>query len=238
MADGMYVGMAGAAARAEQLDAIADNLANAQTPGFRAARPAFAAFLPAPSIGTGEVSLKASPAAVATGIDLRPGASVHTGEALDVAIEGPGFLAVRAGDGVAYTRSGHLSVDPDGRLLLAGHAALDGDREIAIPPGATPQIRADGTVIAGGEQVGQLTVRDLDGPIERAGGTLLRAGQGAVAVDVPARLRVGELELGNSTPLEAALDLVNAQRQFESSLQAIQTYRKLDERVAELGRVR
>ena len=46
MADGIYVGMAAAAARAEQLDSIADNLANVETPGFKASHPAFQSFLP------------------------------------------------------------------------------------------------------------------------------------------------------------------------------------------------
>jgi flagellar basal-body rod protein FlgF len=225
MADGMYVGMAGAAARAEQLDAIADNLANAQTPGFRAARPAFAAFLPAGSIDTGGVSGKVSPAAVATGLDRRPGATVHTGDGLDVAVDGPGFLAVRTGkDGVALVRSGRITVDADGRLRIAGHALLDRGREITVPP-------------AGGQEAGRLTVLD-GGQLVRAGGTLLRAAADAQLTELPARVRTGELELGNSSALEAALELVNVQRQFESSLQAIQTYRKLDERAAELGRVR
>ena len=79
MADGLYVSMCGAAARQEQLDAIADNLANAQTPGFKAARPAFAAFLPASGAED-----KVYPAAVASGFDLRAGPTVATGNALDV----------------------------------------------------------------------------------------------------------------------------------------------------------
>ena len=65
MADGIYVGMAAAAARAEQLDSIADNLANVETPGFKASRPAFESFLPPRA---GKSSDKVSTAAVGTGI--------------------------------------------------------------------------------------------------------------------------------------------------------------------------
>jgi flagellar basal-body rod protein FlgF len=79
MADGIYVAMCGAAARSEQLDAIADNLANAQTPGFKASRPAFAAFLP--GAGGGD---KTYPAAVASGLDLRAGPTSRTDNPLDV----------------------------------------------------------------------------------------------------------------------------------------------------------
>ena len=68
MADGLYVSMCGAVARAEQLEAVADNLANAQTPGFKAARPAFESFMAASGAQD-----KHYAAAVATGFDLRPG---------------------------------------------------------------------------------------------------------------------------------------------------------------------
>ena len=69
MADGIYVSMCGAVARTEQLDAIADNLANAATPGFKASRPAFESFLPP---GAAPTSDKHYPAAVGAGFDLRP----------------------------------------------------------------------------------------------------------------------------------------------------------------------
>src|SRR5260370_34961634 len=71
VADGMYVGMAAAAARAEQLDSIADNLANAETPGYKATRPAFQSFLPAYK-GPGLVD-KVFSAIVSTGTDMSPG---------------------------------------------------------------------------------------------------------------------------------------------------------------------
>jgi flagellar basal-body rod protein FlgF len=52
------------------------------------------------------------------------------------------------------------------------------------------------------------------------------------------RLRVGEVELGNASALESAVAMIAAQRSFEASMQAIQTYRRLDERSVEVGRVR
>ena len=101
MADGIYVSMCGAAARSEQLDAIADNLANAQTPGFKAARPAFESFIPR---GAGPQQDKHYPAAVATGFDLRAGPTQHTGNPLDV-IPGDGqFLYVALRDSASVAR--------------------------------------------------------------------------------------------------------------------------------------
>src|SRR5512147_1572388 len=92
MADGIYVSMCGAEARTEQLDAIADNLANASTPGFKASRPAFESFLPR---GAGAASDKHYPAAVAAGFDLRSGPTQRTDNPLDV-VPGEGmFLMVQ-----------------------------------------------------------------------------------------------------------------------------------------------
>src|SRR5205807_4264587 len=92
VADGIYVGMAAAAARADQLDSIADNLANAETPGYKATRPAFQSFLP-PYKGPGLVD-KVFATVVSTGTDMSPGAVVTTDNPLDILPGGETFLSV------------------------------------------------------------------------------------------------------------------------------------------------
>jgi flagellar basal-body rod protein FlgF len=235
-ADGLYVSMCGAAARMAQLDAVSDNLANAQTPGFKAARPAFESFLAASGAQD-----KRWPAAVATGFDLSPGPTSPTGNPLDVVPEGGAFLAVALPGGVTgYTRDGRLTVDPDGRLTAAGHPVLDASGgELRVPPGATPEIGADGTVRAGGATVGALGLFTLEGNVDRVGPAVLAPGAGAHAEPVAdGRVRTGELELGNAGALEATVELIAAQRHFDASMQALQTYRRMDERSTEVGRVR
>jgi flagellar basal-body rod protein FlgF len=237
MADGLYIGMTGAAARAEQLDAVADNLANAQTPGFKAARVAFESFLP-----SGGAKDKVYPAAVAAGTDMRPGGVTHTGNPLDVAMEGEAaLLAVQQPSGqTAFTRAGRLSVDPQGRLLAVGHPVLDRQgNPILIPPETTPAIAADGRVLANGTDVGRVGIFRIDGPVSRLGAQLLAPGDGAKVVPVDGgKVRVGELELGNFSPLEATVQLVSTQRNYETSMQALQTYKRLDDRIVEVGRIR
>jgi flagellar basal-body rod protein FlgF len=236
MADGIYVTMNGAAARSEQLDAIADNLANAQTPGFKAARPAFEAFFPASGAAD-----KSYPAAVATGFDLRPGPITRTDAPLDVLPEDGAFLAVAApGGGVAYTRDGRLSVDGERRLATAsGQLVLDRTgAPIRVPPGASPRVGADGVVRAGDTPLGELARFQLDGPVDRVGPSLLAPTNGGRAVPVASSVRIGEIELGNASPLASMVQLISAQRNFESSMQALQTYRSLDQRGSDLGRVR
>jgi flagellar basal-body rod protein FlgF len=234
MADGIYVSMCGAAARSAQLDAIADNLANAQTPGFKAARPAFESFLPASGAAD-----KLYPAAVATGFDLRAGAVTQTGNPLDVLPEDGAFLMVKSGDGVAYTRDGRLSVDAERRLVQGGRPVLDrGGGTIHVPPGTVPQIGPDGVVRAGDVSVAELGRFKLAGNVDRVGAALFAPGRGGRAEPVDAGVRSGEVELGNAGALEATVELISAQRSFDASMQALQTYRSIDGRSSELGRVR
>ncbi|MBK9518788.1 MAG: flagellar hook basal-body protein [Anaeromyxobacter sp.] len=236
MADGIYISMCGAVARAEQLDSIADNLANAQTPGFKASRPAFETFL-SPS-GAQD---KHYAAAVATATDLRAGPTTHSGNPLDVLPDEGAFLAVRTqAGGTAYTRDGRLTLDAARRLVSgAGQPVLDDQgHPIVIPPDLTPTVDDRGRVHAGALEVGQLALVRLEGPVDRLGPASLAPGQGGRAVPVEASVRTGEIELGNASALEATIGMVSAQRSYDTAMQAIQTYRQLDQRAAELGRTR
>lgn len=244
MADGIYVTMCGAAARTAQLDAVADNLANAQTPGFKSSRPSFESFLP-----LGGAADKSYPAAVGTSFDLRPGSTTRTDRPLDVVPEDGAFLAVQLPDGrVGYTRDGRLTLDGDRQLLQGGRPVLGRDGgTIRLPPHTRPQIQDDGTVRAlqedgkgvGGDLVaGELALFRLDGPVHRAGPSVLVPGEGGRAERVPAKVQAGLIELGNSAPLEGMVQLISAQRNFDASMQALQTYRSMDGRSSEIGRVR
>jgi flagellar basal-body rod protein FlgF len=236
MADGIYISMCGAVARAEQLDSISDNLANAQTPGFKASRPAFETFMAASGAQD-----KHYAAAVATSYDLRPGPTALTGNPLDVLPDGGAFLAVQQpGGGVAYTRDGRLTLDVERRLVSgAGRPILDiAGSTILVPPELVPTVDDKGRVMGGDVELAQLALVQLSGPIDRVGGSLVAPGPGGRAVLVEAGVRSGELELGNASALEATIALVTAQRSYDSSMQAIQTYRQLDQRASELGRTR
>jgi flagellar basal-body rod protein FlgF len=232
--------MAAAAARAEQLDSIADNLANAETPGFKSTRPAFQSFLPG-----GRRSDKVFTAAVATGVDLSPGTINATDNPLDIVPNDGAFLGVVTSTGqLAFTRHGQLQQTADGSLTALGRpiVGIDG-LPVMLPPDSLGRttIKEDGRVMVAGQEVGALGLFSLQGNVSKLGSSLIIPGAGGQAVPVAEdarRVRVGELEMGNSTPLEAAVDMITAQRQFETAMQAIQTYRKLDDRALEVGRVR
>ncbi len=92
------------------------------------------------------------------------------------------------------------------------------------------------------EELTRIATYRLDGPVDRIGATLLRPsvtpGQEGTVTELEGKLRVGELEMGNSSALEAAIQMVSAQRQFETSMQAIDTYKKIGDRSNELGRIK
>lgn len=227
--------MAAATARAAQLDAIADNLANTETPGFKAARPAFQAFLPNGARQTDKVFS----AAVGTGTDMRPGTTVGTDNPLDVLPEGDLFLGVETATGPSYTRNGKIQVSPDGQLQILGHAVLSASgTPISVPQGSVPTIDENGNVLADGAVVDRLGTFKVEGPMDRLGMALFGAGPGASVQQVEGKLQVGTLEMGNVPALESTVAMIGAQRHFETAMQAIQTYKKLDERAIEVGRVR
>jgi flagellar basal-body rod protein FlgF len=238
LADGIYVGMAAASARAAQLDSIADNLANSETPGFKAARPAFQSFLPAQ--GGARSTDKVFAAAVSTGTDLRAGTTVATDNPMDVLPEGDLFLGVETAAGPAYTRNGKIEVSPDGQLQVMGHAVLSaGGTTISVPQGSVPTIKENGDVLVDGSTVDTIGMFKLQGPIDRQGNALFSPAAGATAEAIDgAKLQIGTIELGNVPALESTVAMIGAQRHFETAMQAIQTYKKLDERAIEVGKVR
>jgi flagellar basal-body rod protein FlgF len=237
MSDGIYVSMNGAAARMAQLDAVSDNLANVQTPGFKAERPAFEAFLA--NADSRLDATKVYPAAVATRVDLSAGPVEQTNNPLDVVPTGTSFLGVQTDRGVALTRNGHLRVDPEGTLTAGGHPVIDREgRRIVAPANATVRVEPSGQVFANDLPVGQIGLFEATGAVDRIGPSLLAAQDPKTVTPSSDRLRIGEIETGNASALEAAVQLVAAQRHFEASIQALQTYKRLDDRVVEVGRVR
>jgi flagellar basal-body rod protein FlgF len=236
MANGIYVSMNGATARMEQLDSVADNLANAQTPGFKASRPSFEAFL---ARADRQDSPRIYPAAVATNVDLSTGAIIQTGGALDVVPSGKSFIGVKTNDGIALTRNGHLEIDATGTLRIAGHPVVDRSGTLlSVPPGARVRLEASGSLFANDQKVGELGLFNVSGPVDRIGPSLLAVHDQSDLTPSSDTVRIGELETGNASALEAAVQMVAAQRHFETSMQALQTYKKLDDRAVEVGRSR
>lgn len=167
MDSGHYVAVSAQLALERRMVTIASNVANAATPGFRAEGVSFSTVVSRTTPFRTEFASHGR-----SHIDPRSGSLVETGNPLDVAITGEGFLAIRTPEGTAYTRDGRMQMLPSGDLVsLAGHPVLDdGGAPVSLDPDAgPPTISRDGRLIQGGRAAGVigLFALDLSKPMRR-----------------------------------------------------------------------
>lgn len=233
----IYLSMAGAKADMQRQDVLANNLANASTPGFRAELTAFRAV---PVRGSGAstrvYALESTP-----GYDMSPGVVTTTGRPLDVAMRGNAWLTVQGLDGTeAYTRGGSLEVGADGALVTHSGLPVMGDGgPIQAPANSEVSIAADGTVSARGANgrstnVGRLKLVTPEAPLQRGTDGLFRAADGDLPADATARLQDGALEGSNVSPVETMVAMIAAARQFEAQMKMLQTAEGNEKAAAQL----
>jgi len=230
MLEGLYSAAAGMAAQQERIDGIANDLANASTTGYKHVRIGFRDLLySAQGNGAGPTVLAgAGSAAAIVGRGEEQGAMQDTGQPLDVAIEGRGWLQVRRPDGsLALTRAGNLRLDANGRLTTQDGDVLE--PPIAVPKGTTPDqlsIAADGTVRAAGKAIGRIGLLDVPAPdgLQPLGANLFAttAASGPASATTTATLRQGALEASNVDVGDEMVQMIDAQRTFEMTSKAIQ----------------
>lgn len=226
----LYIAMSGAKQAMEQQASAAHNMANVSTPGFRAQINAFRAV---PVQGE-EARTRAFVVATTPGADFSHGPVTQTGRALDVALDGDGWLAVQAPDGSeAYTRVGNLQVGADGQLLTMGGLPVLGDGgPLAVPPGAEAQVGSDGTITARGAgdpltgvaDVGKLKlVNPAATDLVRGDDGLFRMRPGLQPAETDAAVRVtsGAIEGSNVNPVQAMVEMISNARAFELQMKSI-----------------
>jgi flagellar basal-body rod protein FlgG len=231
MLTGLNSAAAGMAAQRQRIDAVSNDLANANTTGYKRVRVAFSdlVYQDAAAPAARGVRTGAGAAAQDAGRAFEQGALRNTGRPLDVAIQGPGFLRVRLADGrQGLTRDGALQVDAAGRLTTGTGQLLQPG--VTLPRGTAESeiaIAPDGTVRAAGRAVGRLDVVTVRAPQE-----LLSVGGNAFVATpqsgAPQRagvgtLRQGELESSNVDMAEAMVSIIESQRAFELASKAIHT---------------
>ena len=231
MSDGLYVAMSGAVAQERAMDVTANNVANANTSGFRAERVTFEEVLG----GQGNLSFVTAEEA---SVDASRGELRSTGNPLDVAVDGDGWFAMQTPQGVRYTRSGAFRIGPEGALIDdRGNGVLDVGGNPLLLPGGPAEVTVDtaGQVIADGVPVGQIQIVQLDeGALRNEGGNLYTA-RGAKPVENAAVVS-GHLEQANFDPVRGMVDLIRISRNHESLHQMMSTYREIDQRVVrEIG---
>jgi flagellar basal-body rod protein FlgF len=215
-------------AQQRAMDIAANNLANANTPGFKQQRVQFADWLSRQSgadvpRGGGTVHFAQDRA---TWRDLQPGALSHTGNTYDLALTSDGYFTVSTARGTRLTRDGRFGPMPDGTLAdSSGNAVLDASGQpIRIPPNATRvSIAGDGTISADTGPIGKIGIVKPNDPakLQAEGGTLANAATGTSPVAAPVLVQ-GALEESNVQPVLELTRMLSDARDFQFVSQFIQ----------------
>jgi flagellar basal-body rod protein FlgF len=244
MENAAYVGLSRQMTLRRELDIVANNIANADTTGFKVEQ-----LLVGTEVGERARNAFIRPSASfvldkGVGRDFGQGALEQTGRSLDFAIEGEGaFFKLQDGAGEAYTRDGAFTLNAEGQLTTEGGAAVLGDGGPIILDRALgePAVGPDGTISQNGQLTGRLSVVRFDtlSVLEKGGDGLYRNASNTTPVEATdARVRQGMLEGSNVNPILEITNLIEIQRAYESISRMIENTNDLSRRSVErLGRV-
>lgn len=216
MDNASYVALTRQSGLQNELQTLANNIANASTTGFRAEGVIFAEHVEA--LGPDAPSLSMATADVRNTLST-PGALAQTGGTFDLAIEGNGFFLIDTPGGPRLTRAGAFGPNENGDLVTPdGYAVLDpGGAPVFVPQGlGAIGIGADGTISAAGQPIGQIGVVVPIDPnqMTREGGVMFEA-QGGFEAAPDGRVLQGFLEGSNVNPILEIGRLIEVQRAYE-----------------------
>ena len=226
MESGLYSMATAVTARAQALDTIANNLANANTVGYRAERNVFSSVLADAGTDNGTPLNKAINQYGILGetvLDLSQGALQKTGNELDVAIQGPGYFVVQTANGPVYTRNGSFQVSAHGELVTqSGDAVMGEGGTIKLAPGPV-SISPDGTISSKGAVSGKLHIVEFpeSAKLSSLGNSYYSAPAGTAETSTTSDLRQGFVESSNVNPILGMVELVTAQRSAEMMQHAL-----------------
>jgi len=238
MQNGLYVALSAQISLSRRLETIANNVANANTAGYRVDGVTFSTEL----ARAGDANV----AYVTTGdtyVSMKTGPLVMTGNPLDAAIQGEGFFAVQSNGQTVYTRDGRMQMDETGGLKsLTGAPMLDASGAPALGSSwiGAPAIMRDGMILQDGRQVGALGLYQLD-PAAK----LTRAGTSGFTTDKPAQpilnfnsnsVVQGAVEQSNVDPVHEMTRMIEVTRTFDGVTNGVtQTENSLTDAIKTLG---
>ncbi|MFH0810158.1 MAG: flagellar basal-body rod protein FlgF [Pseudomonadota bacterium] len=248
----------GALSQERNLEVIANNLANADTTGFKRDRARFADFLhPATDRQPLPDPARGGPAIVPVGFganwsasrvrmtgaetDLLQGSTQQTGNTLDLAIEGSGFFRLQTPQGIRYTRRGNFTLDRN-RLLVSqeGYPVLDTNNQKITLGEGTAVIASDGTIGVGGQTAGKIGLAQFPqgARLEKMGDAMFAASGDPGAPSLPYEMRQGSLENSNVSSIEEMVGMLDALRRYEAHQRVLQAYGQMDARSVEIAELR
>jgi flagellar basal-body rod protein FlgF len=228
----IYTAMTGAKSTLGQQGAVAHNLANADSTGFRLEMHK----LRAVEVQTQAFHSRAFVVDASVASDFTPGALRFSGRPYDVAVQGKGWLAVQMPDGTeAYTRDGSLTLSAEGVLQTRSGLPILGDGgPITIPPDSEIVIGDDGTISAIENQlandIGRLKlVNPPEAELRRGDDGYFRLPDGAAApVDEAVKVAGGYLESSNVNVADQMVQMISLARQFEMQVKMISNVEQND----------
>lgn len=238
----IYTALSGAKNTLEQQASASNNLANATTTGFREQLDTFRAV---PVVGEG-LATRTFAVDSTAGTNFTAGPIQDTGRALDVAIQGQGWIAVQTADGgEAYTRNGSFKISENGILQTQTGLSVAGDGgPISIPPDVTIAIASDGTVSTipttgtpnAVNIIGRIKLVNPDEKaLKRGDDGLFRMTVGRQAPpDANVRLAGGALEGSNVNVVESMVSMINLARQFDLNMKVVQTAQSNEDKATQL----
>lgn len=227
MSSALYNSMSAALTQSRALDVTAHNIANANTPGFRAQVVTFEQALgdAAPQVRLGDVA-----------VDTSRGEIKSTGNPLDLALPDSGYFVLNTPRGEQLTRAGQFGIDAEGYVVNSEGLALQGagGRALQIPPDAkNVSVGKDGTVQADDEVLGQVRVVMVAPQNLRVEGSGFVAATGAQVQDVESpHIQSGALEGSNFKVVRGMIDLIRASRTYEAAVRTMQTVSEQEKRTA------
>jgi flagellar basal-body rod protein FlgG len=228
MLEGLYSAASGMEAQQQQFDAISNDMANLDTPGYQSTIVGFHDLLYSNGGYGSNVATGAGSAAQIVGRDQTQGAIQQTGQPLDVAIQGQGFIEVRRPDGtIGLTRNGRLELNASRQLT--NQEGMLVQPPVTVPAGVPVDqvsIGANGTVQAQGKTIGKLSLVDVPAPdgLVADGDSVFSAtaASGAIRPAKAATLQQGALEGSNVDLGEEMSKMMTAQQEYAMGSQAVQ----------------
>jgi flagellar basal-body rod protein FlgF len=245
MSDGIWSAASGATTLLMSLDATANNLANANTPGYKADQAVFREHLMSAVRGGHAVKEMRFSAVDAFAHDYAPGPITSTGRPLDVAIQGDGFFAVGTDQGERYTRCGSFDMTQKGELITATGARVlnEAGKPITVPRDAkSVRVMANGSIEADGATIAHLKLVKFakQAALDKDGSLLFKANQASGPARVaPADLQTEAVEGANTSVVLGMTGMVTTTRTFDAIERVIDAFSEADRRAAsDIGRVK
>ncbi|HAU0180616.1 TPA: flagellar basal-body rod protein FlgF [Legionella pneumophila] len=241
----LYNSISGSRSDFKRQEIIANNLANINTPGFKADLYQAQTMYMNNANGMNQFSAHSFITQNANGIDTSPGEIITTGRDLDVAIDGDGWMAVQDSQGrEAYTRGGSLRLNPNGQLITASGKVVLGDGgPISIPPAQSIEIGSDGTIsiVPLEGDVKSLAILDriklvtLDrNNIYKNDEGLIQLKSGAATANSNIKLQSGALEGSNVNAIDQMVAMISAGREFDAQMKLLSTVDDNGQKLAQL----